>query len=75
MTNIIHFDFLTVVEAMTSAFLTIEKNQAWDLMLYLIPELALCLQMRHREFNLNCIELENDKSKTTTDRHKGKISC
>ena len=45
MTKVIHADFLTVAEAMTSAFSVIEKNQAWDLMPSLVPELALCLQM------------------------------
>ena len=32
MTKVIHSDFLTVAEAMTSVFSTIENNQAWDLM-------------------------------------------
>ena len=30
-TKVIHSDFLTVAEAMTSAFSTIENNQAWHL--------------------------------------------
>ena len=51
MTKVIHSDFLTVAEAMTSAFSTIEKNQAWDLMPSLVPELALCLHMLQREIN------------------------
>ena len=62
MTKVIHSDFLTVAEAMTSAFSTIENNQAWDLMPSLVPELALCFHMLHREFNLHCIELEYEKS-------------
>ena len=62
MTKVIHSDFLTVAEAMTSAFSTIEKNQAWDLMPSLVPELALCLHMLQRELNLHCIELEHEKS-------------
>ena len=33
MTKVIHSDFLTVAEAMTSAFSVIENNQAWALML------------------------------------------
>ena len=60
--KVIHSDFLTVAEAMTSAFSTIEKNQAWDLMPSLVPELALCLHMLQRELNLHCIELEYEKS-------------
>jgi hypothetical protein len=49
---------------MTSAFSVIEKNQAWDLIPSLVPELALCLHMLHRELNLNlqCIELEYEKA-------------
>ena len=62
MTKVIHSDFLTVAEAMTSAFLTIENNQVWDLMPSLVPELALCLYMLHRELNLYCIELEYEES-------------
>ena len=58
----VHPDFSTVAEAMISAFSTIEKNQAWDLMPSLVPELALCLHMLHRELNLHCIELEYEKS-------------
>ena len=63
MTKVIHSDFLTVAEAMTSAFSTIENNQAWDLMPSLVPELALCLHMLQRELNLNvhCIELGYEK--------------
>ncbi len=57
-----HPDFSTVAEAMTSAFSVIEKNQAWDLMPSLVPELALCLHMLQRELNLHCIELEHEKS-------------
>ena len=41
----IHSDFLTVEEAMTYAFSTIENNQAWDLMPSLVLELALCFHM------------------------------
>ena len=62
MTKVIHSDFLTVAEAMTSAFSTIENNQAWDLMPSLVPELALCFHMLQRELNLHCIELEYEKS-------------
>ena len=62
MTKVIHSDFLTVAEAMTSAFSVIEKNQAWDLMPSLVPELAFCLHMLQRELNLHCIELEYEKS-------------
>ena len=62
MTKVIHSDFLTVAEAMTSAFSAIENNQAWDLMPSLVPELSLCLYMFPRDFNLNCIELEYEKS-------------
>ena len=45
----VHPDFSTVAEAMIYAFSTIEKNQAWDLMPSLVPELALCLHMLQRE--------------------------
>ena len=62
MTKVIHSDFSTVAEVMTFAFSTIEKNQAWDLMASLVPELALCLHMLQRELNLHCIELEYEKS-------------
>ncbi len=62
MTKVIHSDFLTVVEAMTSAFSVIEKNQVWDLMPSLVPELALCLHMLQRELNLHYIDLEYEKS-------------
>ena len=62
MTKVNHSDFLTVAEAMTSAFSTIENNQAWDLMPSLVPELALCLHMLQKEFNLHCIEVEYEKS-------------
>ena len=62
MTKVIHTDFLTVAEAMTSAFSAIEQNQAWDLMPSLVPELALCLHMLQKEFNLHCIEVEYEKS-------------
>ena len=62
MTKVIHSDFLTVAEAMTSAFSTIENNQAWDLMPSLVPELALCLHMLQRELNLHCIALGYEKS-------------
>ena len=48
MTKVIHSDFLTVAEAMTSAFSSIEKNKSWDLMPSLVPELALCLHMLKR---------------------------
>ena len=58
----VHPDFSTVAEAMTSAFSVIEKNQAWDLMPSLVPELELCLHMLQRELNLHCIELEYEKS-------------
>ena len=62
MTKVIHSDFLTVAGAITSAFSAIEKNQAWDLMPSLVPELALCLQMLQKELNLHCIEVEYEKS-------------
>ena len=62
MTKVIQFDFLAVAEAMTSAFLVIEKNQAWDLMPSLVPEFALCLHMLQKELNLHCIEVEYEKS-------------
>ena len=42
MTKVIHSDFLTVAEAMTFAFSTIENNQAWDLMPSLVPDFAMC---------------------------------
>ena len=61
-TKVIHSDFLTVAEAMTSAFSAIEKNQAWDLIPSLVSELALCLHMLQRELNLHFIELEYEKS-------------
>ena len=61
-TKVIHSDFLTVAEAMTSAFSVIEKNQAWDLMPSLVPEFALCLHMLQRDLNLHCVELEYEKS-------------
>ena len=62
MTKFIQADSLTGAEAMTSAFSTIEKNQAWDLMPSFVPELTLCLHMLQRELNLHCIELEYEKS-------------
>ncbi len=62
MTKVSHSDFLMVAGAMTSAFSTIEKNQAWALMSSLVPELALCVHMLQRELNLHCIELEYEKS-------------
>ena len=62
MIKVIHSDFLTVAEAMTSAFSAIEQNQAWDLMPSLVPELALFLHMLQKEFNLHCIEVEYEKS-------------
>ena len=62
MTKVIHSDFLTVAEAMTSAFSTIENNQVWDLMSSLVPEFALCFYMLQRELNLHCVELEYEKS-------------
>ena len=62
MTKVIHSDFLTVAKAMTSAFSTVENNQAWDLMLSLVPDLALSLHMLHRELNPHCIEMEYEKS-------------
>ena len=62
MTKVIHSDFLTLAKAMTSAYPTIEKNQAWYLMPSLVLELALCLHMLQRELNLHCIELEYEKS-------------
>ena len=52
MTKVIHSDFLTVAEAMTSAFSTIEKNQACALMPQMVAELALCFHMLQRELNL-----------------------
>ena len=58
MTKVIHSDFLTVAEAMTSAFSAIEQNQAWDLMPSLVPELALFLYMFQKELNLHFIEVE-----------------
>jgi len=62
MTKVIHSDFLTVAEAMTSAFSIIEKNQAWDVKPSLLPSLALWLHMLQRELNLDCIDLEYEKS-------------
>jgi len=62
MTKVIHYDFLIVAEAMTSAFSVIEKNQSWNLMPSLVTELALCFDMLQRELNLHCIELEYEKS-------------
>ena len=41
MTKVFHSDFLTVAEAMTSAFSAIENNQAWGLIPSLVPELAI----------------------------------
>ena len=62
MTKVIHSDFLIVAGAITFAFSAIEKNQAWDLMPSLVPELALCIHMLQRELNLHCVELEYEKS-------------
>ena len=62
MTKVIHSDFLICAKAMTSAFSTIENNQAWDLMPSLFPELALCFHMLQKELNLHCIEMEYEKS-------------
>ena len=61
MTKVIHSDFLTVAGAMTFAFSAIEKNQAWDLMPSLVPELALCFHMLQKELNLHFIEVEIGK--------------
>ena len=58
MTNIIYSDFFTVAEAMTFAFSVIEKNQAWDLMPSLVPELKLCFHMLQRKLYLHCLEEE-----------------
>ena len=58
----VHPDYSTVAEVMTFAFSTIEKNQAWNLMPSLVPELALCFHMLQKEFNLHCIEVEYEKS-------------
>ena len=58
----VHPDFLICAKAVTSSFSSIEKNQAWHLMPSLVPELALCLHMLHRELDLQCIELEYEKS-------------
>ena len=62
MIKVIHSDFSTVAEAMTSAFSTIEKNQSWDLMPSLAFELALSFHMLQKELNLHCIELEYEES-------------
>ena len=62
MTKVIHSDFLTIAEAITSAFSTIEKNQDWNLRPSLVSELALCLYMLQMELNLHCIEVEYEKS-------------
>ena len=62
MIKVIHSDFSTVAEALTSAFSTIEKNQAWDLMPSLLHELTLCLGMLQRELNLHCLGLEYEQS-------------
>ena len=62
MTKVIHSDFLTVAEAMTSAFSTIENNQDWDLMPSLVHQSELCFHILQRKFNLHCIEVEYEKS-------------
>ena len=62
MTKVIHSDFLTVTEAMTSAFSTIENNQDCDLIPSLVRELALCFHTLQRELNLHCIKLEYEKA-------------
>ena len=62
MSKVIHSDFLTVAEAMTSVFSTIEKNQDWDLMPSLVPELVVSLHMLQMELNPHSIELEHEKS-------------
>ena len=58
----VHPDFLICAKAMCSVFSSIEKNQALHLMPSLVPDLELCLHMIHRELNLQCIELEYEKS-------------
>ena len=62
MTKVIHSDFLTVAESITSAFSAIENNQSWDRMPYLVLELALCFHMIQREWNLHYVGLEYEKS-------------
>ncbi len=39
-TKVIHSDFLTVAEAMTSAFSSIDKNQDWYLMPSFVSEIV-----------------------------------
>tara|TARA_Y100001968_G_scaffold170817_1_gene156240 strand:+ start:2933 stop:3094 length:162 start_codon:yes stop_codon:yes gene_type:complete len=53
MTKVIHYYFLTIEVAMTSAFSVIEKNQNWDLMPCLVAEVALCLGMLQWELYLD----------------------
>ena len=62
MTQVIHSDFLTVAEAMTSAFSLIEKNQAWNLIPSLVPEFEQSFHMLQKELNLHCIEVEYKKN-------------
>ena len=62
MTKVIHSDFLNVAEAMTSAFSSIENNQAWQLMPSLVSELVLFFHMIQRELNLDYLGLEYEKS-------------
>ena len=62
MAKVIHSDLLILAEAITSAFLAMEKNKAWTLMPQMVAELALSLHMLQRELNLHCIELEYGKS-------------
>ena len=52
---------------MCSVFSSIEKNQAWDLIPSLVPELALCFHMLSRELDLNGIKMEHEKSEQTRD--------
>tara|TARA_Y100001968_G_scaffold204646_1_gene187929 strand:+ start:286 stop:519 length:234 start_codon:yes stop_codon:yes gene_type:complete len=58
----VHPDFLICSKAICSVFSSIEKNNAWALTPQIVAELALCLHMLQREFNLHCIELEYVKS-------------
>ena len=54
--------FVSGIGTTNTTFYAIENNQAWDLMPFLVPKLALCFHMLQRELNLHCIEVEYEKS-------------
>ena len=73
--KVTHSDFLAVAAVMTSAFLTIEKNEDWLLMPCLVPELALCFHKIQRELNLHFIEVEYRKKLINRRWNEEQVVC